>query len=312
MPEAPPVGQPEAPPEGKSEVPPEGKSEVAPMGQPDVPSLGQPDVPPEVPLDGKSEVAEGRAAPDAVPRPVLAATGVSKAYGALAVLAGIDLRVDEGEIVAVLGPSGCGKSTLLRVLAGLELPDRGRVEVGGDPVRGPSPDRPMVVQGATLFPWLSLRANLEWGPRALGDKQPGAGIDELLEATGLSGYADLLPRQLSGGMRQRAAIAQVLANRPPLLLLDEPFGSLDAQTRLRMQEWLIGLLAERGTATVLVTHDVEEAILIGHRLVRLSHRPATVLEELALDLPWPRGRQALADPRFVALKATVLAQVLGA
>ncbi len=242
----------------------------------------------------------------------LAAVGVAKAYGALPVLADIDFRVAPGEVVAVLGPSGCGKSTLLRVLAGLEPPDRGRVEIAGEPVRGPSPDRPMVVQGATLFPWLSLRANLEWGPKALGNRQAAAIVDELLEATGLNGSADLLPRQLSGGMRQRAAIAQVLANQPPLLLLDEPFGALDAQTRLRMQEWLIGLLADRRTATLLVTHDVEEALLLGHRLLRLSHRPAAVLEELGLDLPSPRGRTTLSDPRFVQLKAEVLTRVLDA
>ena len=212
----------------------------------------------------------------------------------------------------MLGPSGCGKSTLLRVLAGLEAPDRGRVEVGGRPVAGPSPDRPMVVQGATLFPWLSLRANLAWGPRALGKREVDAVVDDLLAATGLTGSANLLPRQLSSGMRQRAAIAQVLANQPPLLLLDEPFGALDAQTRLRMQEWLIGLLAGRETAAVLVTHDVEEALLIGHRLVRLSHRPSSVVEELVVDLPSPRGRTTLADPRFVELKAAVLARVLDA
>ncbi|HVL05997.1 MAG TPA: ABC transporter ATP-binding protein [Acidimicrobiales bacterium] len=244
--------------------------------------------------------------------PALAAAGVAKSYGALPVLADITLSVAPGEIVAVLGPSGCGKSTLLRVLAGLERPDRGRVEENGQPVRGPSPERPMVVQGATLFPWLSLRANLEWGPRALGDRDARAIADELLDATGLRGAADQLPRQLSGGMRQRAAIAQVLANSPPLLLLDEPFGALDAQTRLRMQEWLIGLLAERRTATLLVTHDVEEALLLGHRLLRLSHRPATVVQELALDLPEPKGRATLADPRFVELKAGVLAEVLDA
>ena len=244
--------------------------------------------------------------------PALAAAGVAKSYGALLVLADITLSVAPGEIVAVLGPSGCGKSTLLRVLAGLEPPDRGRVEENGQPVRGPSPERPMVVQGATLFPWLSLRANLEWGPRALGNRDAKAIADELLEATGLRGAADQLPRQLSGGMRQRAAIAQVLANSPPLLLLDEPFGALDAQTRLRMQEWLIGLLAERRTATLLVTHDVEEALLLGHRLLRLSHRPATVVQELALDLPEPKGRATLADPRFVELKAGVLAEVLDA
>jgi NitT/TauT family transport system ATP-binding protein len=244
--------------------------------------------------------------------PALAAIGVAKSYGDLSVLRKIDLSVAPGEIVAVLGPSGCGKSTLLRVLAGLEPADHGRIEENGQAVRGPSPERPMVVQGATLFPWLSLRANLEWGPRALGIRDAGAIAEELLEATGLSGSGDLLPRQLSGGMRQRAAIAQVLANRPPLLLLDEPFGALDAQTRLRMQEWLIGLLAERRTATLLVTHDVEEALLIGHRLLRLSDRPATVVEELALDLPAARGRATLADPRFVELKARVLAGVLDA
>jgi NitT/TauT family transport system ATP-binding protein len=237
---------------------------------------------------------------------------VAKSYGPLAVLSQIDLTVEPGEVVAVLGPSGCGKSTLLRVLAGLEPPDRGTIEQAAQPVTGPSPERPMVVQGATLFPWLSLRDNLEWGPRALGNRKAGAIVDELLDATGLSGAADQLPRQLSGGMRQRAAIAQVLANQPPVLLLDEPFGSLDAQTRLRMQEWLIGLLAGRETATVLVTHDVEEALLLGNRLLRLSHRPAMVVEALTLDLPAPRSRATLADPRFVELKAKVLERVLDA
>ena len=244
--------------------------------------------------------------------PALRATGVTKSYGGNLVLAAIDLEVRPDEVVAVLGPSGCGKSTLLRVLAGLEPPDAGEVMEAGKRVRGPSSERPMVVQAATLFPWLSLRANLEWGPRALGHDQPRVVADRLLEATGLQGSDHLLPRQLSGGMRQRAAIAQVLANEPPLLLLDEPFGALDAQTRLRMQEWLVGFLAERGTATVLVTHDVEEALLLGHRLIRLSHRPARVVDELAIDLPTPRGRSTLSEPAFVALKARVLDQVLDA
>ena len=214
----------------------------------------------------------------------------------------------------MLGPSGCGKSTLLRLLAGLERPDLGLVEEGGRAVVGPSPERPMVVQGATLFPWLSVRANLEWGPRALGraGRDRNRVVDELLEVTGLAGFEGYLPRQLSGGMRQRAAIAQVLANEPPVLLLDEPFGGLDAQTRLRMQEWLIGVLARRATATVLVTHDVEEALLLGRRLVRLSHRPARVLDHRTIPLPGPRDRSTLSDPEFVRLKADVLAQVLEA
>ena len=242
--------------------------------------------------------------------PSLAAVDLAKSYGAVPVLERIDLEVVPGELLAVLGPSGCGKSTLLRVLAGLEPPDAGRVEEQGRPVTGPSQDRPMVVQAATLFPWLSLRANLEWGPRALGRPHPGAMADELLEATGLAGFADALPRQLSGGMRQRAAIAQVLANEPPVLLLDEPFGALDAQTRLRMQEWLLGFLARRPTAVVLVTHDVEEALLLGDRLVLLSHRPARVVEQRDIPLPTPRNRATLADPAFVSLKAQILGQVL--
>jgi NitT/TauT family transport system ATP-binding protein len=250
--------------------------------------------------------------PGAAGGPALTASRLSKRYGELSVLEHIDLSVSPGEVLSVLGPSGCGKSTLLRVLAGLEPPDGGQVLEGGGPVAGPSPERPMVVQGATLFPWLSLRTNLEYGPRALGRPNPAAVAEELLDATGLSGSGHLLPRQLSGGMRQRAAIAQVLANEPPLLLLDEPFGALDAQTRLRMQEWLIRLLDRRGTATVLVTHDVEEALLLGHRLLRLSHRPARVVEEFAVDLPSPRDHAILSDPRFVQLKAQVLAQVLEA
>jgi len=246
------------------------------------------------------------------PPPALAAIGLAKSYGSVPVLERIDLEVVPGEVLAVLGPSGCGKSTLLRVLAGLEPPDHGRVEELGRLVVGPSPGRPMVVQAATLFPWLSLRANLEWGPRALGRPDAKATADELLAATGLGGFAGALPRQLSGGMRQRAAIAQVLANEPPVLLLDEPFGALDAQTRLRMQEWLLGLLARRPTAVILVTHDVEEALLLGDRLALLSHRPARVVEERAVPLPPGRSRTTLADPAFVALKAQVLGQILDA
>jgi ABC-type nitrate/sulfonate/bicarbonate transport system ATPase subunit len=236
--------------------------------------------------------------------------GLCKSYGPTEVLAGIDLSVGAGEIAAVLGPSGCGKSTLLRLLAGLEAPDAGTVTLGGEPLRGPSPTHPMVAQGATLFPWLSLRANLVWGPSAARRPQAGAVADELLAATGLAGFADALPRELSGGMRQRAAIAQVLANRPPVLLLDEPFGALDAQTRLRMHEWLRGLLADRPTTVVLVTHDVEEALLLGDRLALLSRRPARVVESTPVPFGPDRGRATLFDPRFVDLKAQVLERVL--
>ena len=240
----------------------------------------------------------------------LSVHGLSKSYGDVHVLDGLELEVGRDEVVALLGPSGCGKSTLLRLLAGLEAPDAGTVREQGEPVRGPSPLRPMVAQGATLFPWLSLRRNLVWGPRATGRPDPDGIVDELLAATGLAEFADALPRELSGGMRQRAAIAQVLANQPPLLLLDEPFGALDAQTRLRMHEWLRSLLAQRPTSVVLVTHDVDEALLLGDRIALLSARPARIVDDIPVPLGADRGRATLVDPRFVALKQQVLAAVL--
>ena len=235
-----------------------------------------------------------------------------KSFGQIRVLAGVDLDVARGEVLALLGPSGCGKTTLLRVLAGFEAADGGSVEVDGEQVRGPSPKRGMVAQAGTLFPWLPLRANLAWGLEAAGASDVGPVVDELLEVTGLAGFAEALPRQLSGGMRQRAAIAQVLATRPPVLLLDEPFGALDAQTRLRMHEWLRGLLAERPTTVVLVTHDVDEALLLGDRLGLLSARPSRVTEAIDVPLSADRGRATLSDPRFVALKHEVLRRVLDA
>ncbi|HVM26618.1 MAG TPA: ABC transporter ATP-binding protein [Mycobacteriales bacterium] len=244
----------------------------------------------------------------------LTAAGLVKAFGDLRVLDGVDLQARPGEVLAVLGPSGCGKSTLLRVLAGFETATAGTVSLDGTALTGPSSERGMVAQAGGLFPWLTLRDNLAFGPRAhgRGETQVRAVVDDLLKATGLEGFADALPKQLSGGMRQRAAIAQVLANRPPVLLLDEPFGALDAQTRLRMHEWLRALLAERPTTTLLVTHDVEEALLLGDRLALLSNRPARVVEELAVPFGADRGRQVLADPDFVKLKSEVLERVLAA
>ncbi len=242
----------------------------------------------------------------------LVARDVTKSFGAVEVLAGIDLWVGPGEVLALLGPSGCGKSTLLRVLAGFEQADDGVVELAGRPVRGPSPERGMVAQAGTLFPWLSLSENLGYGPRQAGRNDVERTVGDLVAATGLSGFEDALPRELSGGMRQRAAIAQVLANRPPVLLLDEPFGALDAQTRVRMHEWFRSLLAERPTTVVLVTHDVDEALLLGDRVGMLSARPCRVVETVDVDLGDQRGRDTLSDQRFVGLKADVLGRVLSA
>jgi NitT/TauT family transport system ATP-binding protein len=243
---------------------------------------------------------------------VIRLTGVRKSFGEVEVLAGVGFEVAPGEVVAVLGPSGCGKSTLLRVVAGFEGADAGRVEVLGAPVTGPGPDRGLVDQDSTLFPWLSLRDNLAWGPRMAGHDDPTAEADRLIAETGLAGFADALPAALSGGMRQRASIAQVLAVRPPVLLLDEPFGALDAQTRLRMHGWLRGLLRTDPAAALIVTHDVDEALLLADRLLVLSQRPARILLEEAVDLPDERGHRTLADPAFVALKDRLLRLLLEA
>jgi len=240
----------------------------------------------------------------------LVARGVRKSFADLLVLEGLDIQVSAGETLALLGPSGCGKSTLLRILAGLEPFDAGTVTVDGQGVEGPSPQRGMVAQAGTLFPWLTVSQNVGFGPRDRGFSGVDRIVADLLAVTGLSDFADALPRQLSGGMRQRASVAQVLANRPPLLLLDEPFGALDAQTRLRMHEWLRGLLAERPTSTILVTHDVDEALLLGDRLGLLSARPSRVVNERILSFGAERGRHTLTDPDFVHLKASVLDEVL--
>ncbi len=244
----------------------------------------------------------------------LVAQGLTKAFSALLVLDGINLAVRPGEVVSILGPSGCGKSTLLRLLAGFETPTAGEVRQDSEPVRGPSPRRGMVAQAGGLFPWLTLRDNLAVGPRAQGVSRAEVDntVGDLLDRTGLKQFAASLPRALSGGMRQRGTIAQVLASRPPVLLLDEPFAALDAQTRLRMHEWLGDLLASRPTTTVLVTHDVEEALLLGDRLVLLGARPATVMDELAIPFGPRRGRTVLSDPAFVRLKSEVLDRVLSA
>ena len=251
---------------------------------------------------------------DAVQGGVLTARGLGKRFDDLVVLDGVELEAQAGQVLAVLGPSGCGKSTLLRVLAGFEQPTTGEVLLDGVRVTAPSPRRGMVAQAGGLFPWLSLRDNLAYGPQAQGrsSTEVRAVVEDLLQATGLDGFADALPKQLSGGMRQRASIAQVLASRPPVLLLDEPFGALDAQTRLRMHEWLLALLAERPTTTLLVTHDVEEALLLGDRLCLLSNRPARVVDELPVPFGRDRGRAVLSDPAFVAMKAQVLERVLAA
>ncbi|CAN5302377.1 ABC transporter ATP-binding protein [soil metagenome] len=235
--------------------------------------------------------------------------GVSHAFdgkaGPLAVLDEVTLSVEAGEFVALLGPSGCGKSTLLRLLAGLEQPERGKLGANHVRIVGPDPSRLLVFQDATLFPWRTVRQNVALGLEARGvHRAEGHRVDTALQLVGLEGFADALPHQLSGGMAQRAALARVIVNQPGLLLLDEPFGKLDALTRMTMQEELLRLWNEARFTALLVTHDVEEALLLAQRVVVLSSRPARIVREVSVDLPYPRHRDNLA---LVALRREVLA-----
>lgn len=222
----------------------------------------------------------------------------------LPVLAGIDLEITAGDFVALLGPSGCGKSTLLRLAAGLDIPASGVLLADGDAITGPDPARVLVFQDPTLFPWRSVRDNVAIGPQARGIvREAQARIDAAVDLVGLSDFAGAYPHQLSGGMAQRAALARALVNDPRLLLLDEPLGKLDSLTRLAMQDELLRLWQSAGYTALLVTHDVEEALLLANRVIVLSDRPAAISADIAIDLPHPRRRD---DAGIVRLRHDIL------
>lgn len=208
-------------------------------------------------------------------------------------LAGVNLAIDRGEAVAVVGASGCGKSTLLRLVAGLELPSEGAIRLDGRELRGPSPEIGVVFQEPRLMPWLRLRDNVAFGlPRRLPRAERARLARAALTRVQLGGAADALPKTLSGGMAQRAALARALVTRPPVLLLDEPFSALDALTRQVLQEELLRLWAEDRPTLLLVTHDLDEALYLADRVVVLGGEPSRVRLDLAVDLPRPRYRDA--------------------
>jgi NitT/TauT family transport system ATP-binding protein len=196
----------------------------------------------------------------------------------------------EGEFITVIGPSGCGKSTFLHIMGGFIPADAGSIRVAGRQVNGPGPDRGMMFQEFALFPWRSVAGNVAWGLEAQGVPQAEvqAVVAKYLEIMGLSDFRNHLPAELSGGMKQRVALARVLAFDPKVLLMDEPFGALDAQTREQMQEEVTRLWERTRKTIVFVTHDIEEAVFLGDRVVVLTARPARILEEVRIDLPRPR------------------------
>ncbi|MGY3296002.1 NitT/TauT family transport system ATP-binding protein [Pseudomonas sp. TE6288] len=221
----------------------------------------------------------------------------------------LDFAIAPGEFVCILGPSGCGKSTLLGALAGHLTPAGGQLLVDGQAVDGPSPQRGMVFQHHTLLPWLRVLDNVAFGLKmqGLGKAERRHQAAEMLQLVGLGDFAQRWPSQLSGGMQQRAEIARVLINRPRLLLMDEPFGALDAQTRARMQELLLDIWARIRTTVVFVTHDIDEALFLADRILVMSPRPGRFIEDLRLDFARPRRASLLTSPAFTHLKRHCLA-----
>jgi NitT/TauT family transport system ATP-binding protein len=238
----------------------------------------------------------------------LVVRGVSKTFtgrkSSVAALEGVDLHVDDGELVCLLGASGCGKSTLLSIIGGLEAPTDGEVRIDEELVIGPGADRGMVFQAYSLYPWLSVSENIEFGLKVA--KWPKARradrVQELLGIMSLTEFAKALPRELSGGMRQRVAIARALAPEPDVLLLDEPFGALDAQTKRSMQDFLLTVWRRTGTTILMVTHDVEEAIYLSQRVYVLAARPGRVAAEVDIPFGHDRGPNIKRDPRFLDLR----------
>ena len=220
----------------------------------------------------------------------------------------VSFEVEDEEFAVLVGTSGCGKSTILRLVAGLIPPTSGRVLLDGRPVEGPGADRGMVFQAYTLFPWLTVKRNVEFGPRLRG--APAEERERLahryLAQVGLRGFEHVYPKELSGGMMQRVAIARALANDPAVLLMDEPFGALDAQTRALMGELLLRVWEEAAKTVLFVTHDIEEALFLADRVFVMTARPGRIREEIQVPLPRPRTVEMLTSETFVALKRRVM------
>jgi NitT/TauT family transport system ATP-binding protein len=216
----------------------------------------------------------------------------------------LSLDVADKEFVCLVGSSGCGKSTLLNIIAGLEMPTSGTIEIDREPIVGPGPDRGMVFQTYSLYPWRTVAENVAFGLECLGMRKQARAerVQELLGVVGLTKFADHTPNQLSGGMRQRVAIARALAPEPDVLLLDEPFGALDAQTRRSMQDFLLTLWRRTQATVVFVTHDIPEAIYLGSRVVVLASHPGRVIAEIEVPFGAGHGAEVTRDPRYLDLR----------
>ena len=223
----------------------------------------------------------------------------------------LSLDIADREIVSIVGPSGCGKSTLLRLVAGLVPPSSGEIRLDERAVTGPGADRGMVFQSYTLFPWLTVQGNVEFGPRlrAMPEEYCRTVAARYIQMVGLTGFERAYPKELSGGMMQRVAIARALANDPEVLLMDEPFGALDAQTRAFMQELLLDIWQKTPKTILFVTHDIDEALFLGDRVYVMTARPGRLRAEVRLALPRPRTLEVTTSDEFVSTKRRVLAMI---
>ncbi|EUB13463.1 ABC transporter, ATP-binding protein [Shuttleworthella sp. MSX8B] len=231
--------------------------------------------------------------------------------GEVVALNGVDLSIQDKEFVCVVGPSGCGKSTLLNMIGGLDTPTSGEILVDGKEVDGPSPKRGIVFQQYALFPWLTVEKNVQFGLKLQG--MPRERMEQVTEkylrAVGLENFAHSYPKELSGGMKQRVAIARAYAVNPEVLLMDEPFGALDAQTRVQLQTELLETWEHEQKTCFFITHDVEEAIILAQRVVIMSARPGRVKDIVDIDIPYPRDQATKMSPRFLELKNDIWGQV---
>ena len=219
----------------------------------------------------------------------------------------VSLDVEQGEFITLVGPSGCGKSTMLNLIGGLLNPTSGSILVNGKAVKGPSPDRGVIFQQYALFPWLTARQNVEFGLRLQGvpKRERSARAQKYLELVGLGEFGDALPKELSGGMKQRCAIARAYAVHPSLLLMDEPFGALDALTRVQMQDDLLDTWQKERRTIVFITHDVDEAVYLASRVVVMSPRPGRISEIIDVPLAYPRTEEMRLSPEFADIRAKV-------
>ena len=246
---------------------------------------------------------------------LIVARGVRKAYAGrrerdtpTVALEALDLRIAEHEVACIVGPSGCGKTTLLNMIAGFERPTAGELTIRGVPISGPSPERSVVFQQAALFPWLTVWENVVMGPRIRGADPAKLKKDaaHVLGSVGLAGFEAHYPYQLSGGMRQRVQIARVLVASPDVILMDEPFGSLDAQTRIAMHELMLEVWAEYKPTIFLITHDVEEALILADQIYVMTRRPGRLKAQIGVPFPRPRSYELIGQAEFAALRADIV------